>query len=724
MDVTSNLNSLNSAQHEAVTSPPEPVLVIAGAGSGKTRVLTNRAAWLIGSEGIAPQSLLAVTFTNKAAKEMRDRIETLLSISVNHLWIGTFHSLAHRLLRTHWRDANLPQAFQIIDADDQFRILKRLIKDSDVDDDQWTGREVQYFINMQKDEGLRAEHLTDNNDPNRRQMIAFYRQYQETCNRSGLVDFAELLLRAHELWRDNQEILSFYRQRFKHLLVDEFQDTNAIQYAWLRILAGETGVPFVVGDDDQSIYRWQGAKVEHIQQFQQDFPDAAVIKLEQNYRSSATILKAANAVITNNDARLSKNLWTEGPTGELIQVYSAYNERDEADFITGRLQVWSDHGNARTDSAVLYRSNAQSRVLEEALINAGLPYRIYGGLRFFERQEIKDSLAYLRLSVHRDDDSSFERIVNRPKRGIGVRTLEIIRNYARAHNCSMWSAAAKAAQGQLSNRATTSIVVFLNLVERISKDIESLPLHEKVDHINKASGLIDFFAQEKGERAATRIENLEELVSAAKSFQQDPDDALTDLDAFLSNAALEAGERQSGEWEDCVQLMTMHSAKGLEFPLVFLCGLEDGLFPHQRSLSDNDGLEEERRLCYVGITRAKEKLYVTYAEQRRLHGTENFAQPSRFISEIPEELKEEVRPQRPASRTVYKRPEPALDNGTSNSSAAEIGVRLGQRVHHSKFGDGIILSCSGQGTHTQVEVNFEQAGTKILVLAYANLELL
>lgn len=700
------------------------MLVIAGAGSGKTRVLTNRAAWLIDSEGIAPQSLLAVTFTNKAAKEMRDRIETLLSISVNHLWIGTFHSLAHRLLRTHWRDANLPQAFQIIDADDQLRILKRLIKDSDVDDDQWTGREVQYFINMQKDEGLRAEHLTDNNDPNRRQMIVFYRQYQETCNRSGLVDFAELLLRAHELWRDNQEILSFYRQRFKHLLVDEFQDTNAIQYAWLRILAGTTGVPFVVGDDDQSIYRWRGAKVEHIQKFQQDFPNAAVIKLEQNYRSSETILKAANAVIANNDSRLSKNLWTEGPEGELIKVYSAYNERDEADFITGRLKVWSDRGNARTDSAVLYRSNAQSRVLEEALINAGLPYRIYGGLRFFERQEIKDALAYLRLSVHRDDDSSFERIVNRPKRGIGARTLEIIRNYARAHNCSMWSAATKAAQGELSSRATTSIVVFLNLVERISKDIESLPLHEKVDHINKASGLIDFFAQEKGERAATRIENLEELVSAAKSFQQDPNDALTDLDAFLSNAALEAGERQSSEWEDCVQLMTMHSAKGLEFPLVFLCGLEDGLFPHQRSLSDNDGLEEERRLCYVGITRAKEKLYVTYAEQRRLHGTESFAQPSRFISEIPEDLKEEVRPQRPADQTVYRRPEAAVYNGTSHSSATEIGVRLGQRVHHPKFGDGIILSCSGQGTHAQVEVNFETAGTKILVLAYANLELL
>jgi len=700
------------------------VLVIAGAGSGKTRVLTNRAAWLIDSEGITPQSLLAVTFTNKAAKEMRDRIETLLSISVNHLWIGTFHSLAHRLLRTHWRNANLPQAFQIIDADDQLRILKRLIKDSDVDDDQWTGREVQYFINMQKDEGLRAEHLTDNNDPNRRQMIVFYRQYQETCNRSGLVDFAELLLRAHELWRDNQEILSFYRQRFKHLLVDEFQDTNAIQYAWLRILAGKTGVPFVVGDDDQSIYRWRGAKVEHIQQFQQDFPTAAVIKLEQNYRSSETILKAANAVIANNDARLSKNLWTEGPEGELIQVYSAYNERDEADFITGRLQTWSDRGNARTDCAVLYRSNAQSRVLEEALINAGLPYRIYGGLRFFERQEIKDALAYLRLSVHRDDDSSFERIVNRPKRGIGARTLEIIRNYARAHNCSMWSAAVKAAQGELSSRATTSIVVFLNLVERISKDIESLPLHEKVDHINKASGLIDFFAQEKGERAATRIENLEELVSAAKSFQQDPDDALNELDAFLSNAALEAGERQSSEWEDCVQLMTMHSAKGLEFPLVFLCGLEDGLFPHQRSLSDNDGLEEERRLCYVGITRAKEKLYVTYAEQRRLHGTESFSQPSRFISEIPEELKEEVRPQRPAGRTMYRRPEASVYNGTSHSAAAEIGVRLGQRVHHPKFGDGIILSCSGQGTHAQVEVNFETAGTKILVLAYANLELL
>lgn len=729
MDVTPILESLNDAQRDAVTAPADPLLVIAGAGSGKTRVLTHRIAWLIDVKGVSPQGLLAVTFTNKAAAEMRGRIEALLQIPVNHLWIGTFHGLAHRMLRRHWQEAGLPQSFQIIDSDDQLRIIKRLIKGLEFEDDRWVPREIQYFINAQKDEGLRPQHLDDENDPNRRQQIAFYQQYQEICDRGGLVDFAELLLRAHELWRDNAELLAHYQRRFQHLLVDEFQDTNSIQYAWLRLLAGKTGVPFVVGDDDQSIYRWRGARVEHIQQFQQDFPRASVVKLEQNYRSTETILDAANAVIANNTGRLGKNLWTEGGRGEPIRVYSAYNERDEADFVVGKLRTWSDQGNARADAAVLYRSNSQSRVLEEALVNARMPYRVYGGLRFFERQEIKDALAYLRLISHRDDDSSFERIVNKPTRGIGARTLDSMRSYARANSCSMWRAAGAVASDGMSGRAATAIKVFLNLIERLAKDTDGLDLHEQTDHVIRVSGLIEFFRKEKGERGETRIENLEELVSAAKGFEPDPVEEMSPLDAFLSHAALEAGEGQAEAWEDCVQLMTMHSAKGLEFPLVFLCGMEDGLFPHQRSIADPQGLEEERRLCYVGITRAKEALYITHAEQRRMHGTDSFSQASRFISEIPDELVEEIRPrvqvqvQLQVSRPIQS---PLRHARTASGVApgAELGVRLGQRVRHAKFGDGVILNCSGQGAHAQVEVNFETVGTKILVLAYANLNLM
>ncbi len=724
MDVTPILESLNDAQRDAVTAPAEPVLVIAGAGSGKTRVLTHRAAWLIDVEGVSPQSLLAVTFTNKAAAEMRGRIESLLGMPVSHLWIGTFHGLAHRLLRRHWQEAKLPQNFQIIDADDQQRIIKRLIKNLELDDDRWAPREVQWFINAQKDEGLRPQHLDDDNDPNRRQFISLYAEYQQVCDRGGLVDFAELLLRAHELWRDNPELLAHYQRRFRHLLVDEFQDTNAIQYAWLRLLSGGGGIPFVVGDDDQSIYRWRGARVEHIHRFRQDFPGAKLVKLEQNYRSTGTILNAANAVIANNDSRLGKNLWTDGAEGEPIRVYSAYNERDEADFIVGRLRDWSDQGNPRADAAVLYRSNAQSRVLEEALMNAGLPYRVYGGLRFFERQEIKDALAYLRLISHRDDDSAFERIVNRPTRGIGARTVESMRSYARANGCSLWRAAGAVASGDLGGRTATSVVVFLNLIERMARDTSGLDLHEQVDHVIHASGLVEFFRKEKGERGETRIENLEELVSAAKGFAPDPADDMSPLDAFLAHAALEAGEGQADAWEDCVQLMTMHSAKGLEFPLVFLAGMEDGLFPHQRSLSDSSGLEEERRLCYVGLTRAKQTLYITHAEQRRLHGMDSFSQPSRFISEIPEQLVEEIRPRVQVSRPVSSLARAGRRRGGSIDPAAEIGVRLGQRVRHAKFGDGVILNCMGQGAHAQVEVNFENAGTKILVLAYANLDLM
>ncbi len=720
MDVTPILEALNDAQRQAVTAPSEPLLVLAGAGSGKTRVLVHRAAWLIDVEGISPQSLLAVTFTNKAAAEMRHRIEALLDIPVNHLWVGTFHGLAHRILRRHWREAGLPQSFQIIDADDQLRIIKRLVKGLEIDDDKWAPRQVQYFINAQKDEGLRPQHLDDEGDADRQQFISLYQGYQEICDRGGLVDFAELLLRAHEVWRDNAELLQHYQRRFSHLLVDEFQDTNAIQYAWLRLLAGKEGIPFVVGDDDQSIYRWRGARVEHINQFQKDFPGASVVKLEQNYRSTVTILDAANAVINNNTSRMGKKLWTEGAEGEPIRVYSAYNERDEADFIVGRLRDWSDQGNARADAAVLYRSNAQSRVLEESLINARLPYRVYGGLRFFERAEIKDALAYLRLISNRDDDSSFERIVNRPTRGIGARTLEAMRSYARANSCSMWRAAGAVASGELAGRAATAVVVFLNLITTLAKDTEGLDLQEQVDHVIHASGLIEFFKKEKGERGETRVENLEELVSAARGFSPDPAEEMSPLDAFLSHAALEAGEGQADAWEDCVQLMTMHSAKGLEFPLVFLSGMEDGLFPHQRSVADPQGLEEERRLCYVGITRAKDILYLTHAEQRRLHGMDNFAQASRFISEIPAELVEEVRPRVQVSRPLSPRPRTA----GHVAPGAEMGVRLGQRVRHGKFGDGVILNCEGQGAHARVEVNFENAGTKWLVLSYANLNLM
>ncbi len=721
MDVTPILEPLNDAQRQAVTAPYEPLLVIAGAGSGKTRVLVHRAAWLIEVEGISPQSLLAVTFTNKAAAEMRGRVESLLQIPVNHLWIGTFHGLAHRLLRRHWQDAGLPQNFQIIDSDDQLRIIKRLLKGLELDEDRWVPRKIQYFINAQKDEGLRPQHLDDEGDINQRQYISLYQSYQEVCDRGGLVDFAELLLRAHELWRDHPEILRHYQNRFRHLLVDEFQDTNAIQYAWLRLLAGKDGILFVVGDDDQSIYRWRGARVEHIYQFQKDFPNASVVKLEQNYRSTATILNAANAVIANNSSRIGKNLWTEGADGDAIRLYCAYNERDEADFVVGRLRDWSDQGNLRAEAAVLYRSNAQSRVLEESLINAGLPYRVYGGLRFFERAEIKDTLAYLRLISNRDDDTSFERIVNRPTRGIGARTVENMRAYTRANGCSMWRAAGAIASGSLGGRAASSVVAFLDLIERMATDTSGLDLQEQVNHVIHGSGLIEFFQKEKGERGETRVENLEELVSAAKSFNVDPADEMTPLDAFLSHAALEAGEGQADAWEDCVQLMTMHSAKGLEFPLVFLCGMEDGLFPHQRSTADPQGLEEERRLCYVGITRAKRTLYITYAEQRRLHGTDRFSQPSRFIAEIPEALVEEVRPRVRVSRPISPR---SRGRSAGMAPGAELGVRLGQRVRHGKFGDGVILNCEGQGTHARVEVNFETAGTKWLVLGYANLDLM
>lgn len=718
MDVTPILAHLNDAQREAVTAAAEPVLVVAGAGSGKTRVLVHRIAWLIEVESVSPMGILAVTFTNKAAAEMRSRSEALLNMPVANLWVGTFHGLAHRLLRRHWQEAGLPQSFQIIDSEDQQRLIRRMLKNLELDESTWVPREIQWFINQQKDEGLRPEHLDNRSDSNRRQFIHFYQMYQETCERSGLVDFAELLLRAHELWLNNPDLLARYRRRFSHLLIDEFQDTNAVQYAWLRVLAGDTGIPFAVGDDDQSIYRWRGARAENMQRLQKDFENIRVIKLEQNYRSTANILNAANAIIARNNERLGKNLWTDGGEGEPIRVYRAYNERDEAEFIVARIQDWVRQGNTRSEAAVLYRSNAQSRVFEETLLQENVPYRVYGGLRFFERAEIKDALAYLRLTANRDDDSSFERVVNLPTRGIGARTVSLIREYARANSLSMWQSATVHAGDQLSARASKAVSGFMNLIESLDRDTHSLPIQEQVDHVIQASGLLAHYKKERGEVAEARIENLQEFVSAAAAFDaEEENDDLPPLVAFLSHAALEAGDEQADAWEDCVQLMTLHSAKGLEFPLVFIAGMEEGLFPHRRSVSDAGGLEEERRLCYVGATRAMSQLYLSHAEQRRLYGVDSYAQASRFLAEIPAELIEEIRPQLGVSQPVFRRSDA---NGDESASI----LRLGQRVKHGKFGEGVVLNCEGSGAHARVQVNFESEGTKWLVMSYANLELM
>ncbi len=717
MDVSHLLDGLNDAQRAAVSAPLAPTLVLAGAGSGKTRVLTHRVGWLVQVENASPHGILAVTFTNKAAGEMRGRIESMLGVPSAPLWIGTFHGIAHRLLRKHWRDVNLPQAFQIIDAEDQLRALRKLIKSMNLDEARWVPKEIMWFINARKDEGLRARHLKDDGDPNRRQFIQLYAAYQDQCDRNGIVDFAELLLRAYELWRDRPDVLDHYRTRFQHVLVDEFQDTNVIQYEWLKLLSGPKGLPFAVGDDDQSIYRWRGARVENLQQYRRDFPNVQLFRLEQNYRSTGNILAAANALISNNTGRLGKNLWTSGESGDPVRLYAAFNERDEADFVINRVRDWVAKGGRRSECAILYRSNAQSRAFEEALLAARIPYRVYGGLRFFERAEIKDALAYLRLIFNRADDGSFERIVNLPTRGIGTKTLDTIRDYARANTCSLWEAAGACIK-ELGTRLGQSLHAFLLLIEQLDQQIRNLPLHEQVDHVIGASGLIAHYQQEKGDRGEARVDNLNELVSAARGYEPEGAEEMSALPDFLSHAVLESGDQQADEWEDGVQMMTLHSAKGLEFPLVFLCGMEDGLFPHQRSINDMAGLEEERRLCYVGTTRAMKQLYLTYAEQRRLHGVDSYASPSRFIREIPAELLEEVRPRMQVSRPVY-----ISRQSIAQAEAQSSGVRLGQRVKHGKFGEGTILDLEGQGSHARVQVNFERQGTKWLMLAYANLEL-
>ena len=729
MDVSHLLNSLNERQREAVAAPRGSSLILAGAGSGKTRVLIHRIAWLIEQEALSPYSILAVTFTNKAAAEMRGRLEKLLAIPARGMWVGTFHGIAHRLLRAHHRDAGLPQNFQILDADDQLRLVKRVMISLDVDEKKWPARQALWWINGQKDEGLRPSSIEDYGDPYLKTHLHIYRAYEEACRRGGMVDFAELLLRAHELWLKNPSVLKHYQDRFSALLVDEFQDTNTIQYAWLRVLAGNKDNLMVVGDDDQSIYGWRGAKIENIQQFTKDFSNASTVRLEQNYRSTANILTAANGLIDQNTGRLGKELWTDMGDGDPIQLYAAYNEIDEARYIVERIKSWSDSGNLYSESAILYRSNAQSRVLEEALLRAQMPYRIYGGQRFFERVEIRNVLAYMRLVSNRDADAAFERVVNTPPRGIGGKSVAEIRALARAAEIPLWQAATKILdEGLLTGRARNAISAFLLMIEKLDEQTAEADLGELVEIVVEATGLKDYHAKEGGERGQARVENMAELVTAAKTydpsedyiFDTDPDEqevpSLSILDDFLSHAALEAGEGQGDPDQDCVQLMTMHSAKGLEFPLVFLAGLEDGLFPHMMSLEEPGRLEEERRLCYVGVTRAMKQLYLTYAESRRINGSETFNRPSRFIGEMPEEVIKEVRPQKVV---VYPRSAPSQ----IANEVVGTGLKIGQRVSHQKFGEGVILNYEGEGSSARVQVNFSE-GSKWLVMGYANLEAL
>ena len=725
MDVSELINDLNDAQREAVCAPASNQLILAGAGSGKTRVLVHRIAWLIHVERVSPYEIMAVTFTNKAAKEMRERLNSLLEsspgASFRGMWVGTFHGIAHRLLKAHWKDAGLAENFQVMDSDDQLRLVKRVYQDLGIDDARYPYKQTQWFINGQKDEGIRPQYIQEGHDPYLTTMKLIYSAYEEACARGGMIDFAEILLRSHELWLNKPELLKHYQERFRFMLVDEFQDTNAVQYAWLRVLAGKQTCITAVGDDDQSIYGWRGAKIENIQKYEHDFSNVNVTRLEQNYRSTSTILNAANAVIKNNAERLGKTLWTAGEEGEPIDLYAAFNEQDEARYIVDRVQSWINKGNGIEKVAVLYRSNAQSRVLEEAFLREGLAYRIYGGQRFYERMEIKNAVAYMNLLLNRNSDTAFERVINTPTRGIGNKTLEAIRHIALDQGCSLYQAMLGAINNSVfTARATNALKGFATLLEEMDEAIVGLSLAEIAEHVIRHSGLLDFHQKEKGEKGQARVENLQELVNACRVFEPE-DEELSPLQEFLDSAALDAGDAQADEFEDAVQMMTLHSAKGLEFPLVFLAGVEENIFPHKMSLDEPGRLEEERRLAYVGITRAMEKLVISYAESRRLYGDEKFNAVSRFVKEIPPECVQEVR----IKSTVTR---PVSFGGASSSSLKQEEVNdfpdfhLGQAVSHAMFGDGVILQFEGNGAGARVQVNFGEVGTKWLVLQFAKLE--
>lgn len=753
-----HLEHLNPEQLAAVTLPDEHALILAGAGSGKTRVLTTRIAWLVKSARVSPGGVLAVTFTNKAAREMFTRVSAMLPVNPRGMWIGTFHGLANRMLRAHHRDAGLPQQFQILDTQDQLAAVKRLLKSLNVDEDRFAPREVQYFINARKEEGVRAADA-EAYDQTSRRMVELYAAYDAQCQREGVVDFAELLLRSFELLARNELLRAHYAQRFRHILVDEFQDTNRLQYRWLKLLAGSGGsrdgrpegggaAVFAVGDDDQSIYAFRGANVGNMADFERDFAVTHVVRLEQNYRSQGNILDAANALIANNRKRLGKNLWTAAGAGEPLRVYEGESDADEARWIVEEAQSLAREGTRLDHMAVLYRSNAQSRVIEHALFSAGIAYRVYGGLRFFERAEVKHALAYLRLVASPDDDNALLRVVNFPPRGIGARSIEQLQDAARAQGSSLWAASAA-----LGGRAAQAFATFRARIEEMRAAAEDLPLTELVEHVSARSGLIEHYRNER--EGADRIENLGELVTAAAAFDVEEHAsgletgegdtealAIDPLTAFLTHAALEAGEHQAGEGQDALQLMTVHSAKGLEFDTVFLTGLEEGLFPHEQSAIERDGLEEERRLAYVAITRARQRLYLSFAQTRMLHGQTRYNLPSRFLEEIPEEVSKWLTPRfagrraREAMRAVaggWGTPRrTAFGDGSvamgrvrqaGFGSANEAnGFRIGQNVVHPKFGNGVIVDAEGQGNDARVQVNFGREGVKWLAVSVAKLQ--
>ncbi|TFH12575.1 MAG: DNA helicase II [Nitrosomonadales bacterium] len=750
------LSGLNNEQLKAVTLPHQSALILAGAGSGKTRVLTTRIAYLIQSRQVSPHSILAVTFTNKAAKEMLARISAMLPINIQGMWVGTFHGLCNRMLRAHYQDAGLPRVFQILDSADQLAVIKRVLKGIGADDEKFPPRQVQWFINNAKDEGLRGSQVEVYDDFTRK-MGEFYSAYEQQCNKEGMVDFAELLLRSYELLTRNEILQRHYSSRFNHILVDEFQDTSQLQYKWLKLLAGVEAAVFVVGDDDQSIYAFRGANTGNMKDFEHDFHISKIIKLEQNYRSHGNILDAANTLIRNNSGRLDKNLWTSEGHGEPLRVYNAQTDFDEAAFIVKEAKFLQAGGVRLSQIGLLYRSNAQSRVLEHALFNASLAYRVYGGLRFFERQEIKHALAYLRMIANQNDDNALLRIINFPARGIGIRSLEQLQFDAKQQGGSLWQAALEKyrvgaipiqesedmasvshIESRKADKPKKGLNSFVVLIESMQQGCLELPLPEIVDHMLEHSGLVDYYrAQREG---ANRLENLNELINAATSYIQEADDG--SLATFLAHASLEAGEHQSGNNQDALQLMTVHSAKGLEFHSVFLSGLEEGLFPHENSRNEVGGLEEERRLMYVALTRAQRRLYLSFTQSRMLHGQTRYNIPSRFLEEIPDSLLEWLRPVQeevitqqvsgimeqelgaadPRSGMLTRNSKFGIQDRTLGITGMEASQwRIGQNVVHAKFGTGIIVNCEGGGSDARVQVKFSQAGTKWLSLEYAKL---
>ena len=716
MNSNTNLNDLNEAQRDAVCNISQNSLVIAGAGSGKTKVLIQRILWLIEDNDFSPYSILAVTFTNKAAKEIKNRLSSSLNISIESMWVGTFHGVCYRILRANYQKALLPKSFQVIDTDDQVRIIKRIMKEQEIDNSQILPKQVAWFINKKKDQSIRSNKIKDD-DFISIQYNKIYKLYEEYCNSSGLVDFGEIILRTLELLKKNKEVQLYYHNLFGVILIDEFQDTNTIQYELIKTMSSKNTSMFAVGDDDQSIYGWRGAKVENIKKFQKDFNDIKVFRLEQNYRSTGNILLAANSVILNNKSRMGKNLWTEDKSGDPIKIFSANNEIGEATFVIETIENHISEDFKRNEIAILYRSNAQSRVFEEKLIAKGIPYKIYGGFRFFERAEIKDVLAYMRLSVSNKDDNSFERVVNMPSRGIGEKTKSLLRDFSKRENLSLYESIPLACGKNIfSKKAKDSLLEFYNLINTINSILQKDELPDQIKEIIKIIKIKEMYEKNKTEQARSKIENLDELVSAAQEFlNEDIDADETILEAFLTHTSLESGEGQGNDWDECVQLMTLHSSKGLEFPIVFLVGLEENLFPSRMSLEE-ENLEEERRLCYVGITRARKKLYISHAQMRRQYGSENYCLPSRFLNEIPKEVVEEIgyNPKRFFNK----------ENSLGSQHIVKQNSIMGKRVAHRKFGEGVVISTEGSDANTRVQVSFDEVGNKWLILAIANLEVL